>query len=93
MPDAADIEQPAKASRESLIEGIRTVAIADSTISRELHRGRNLEQLSAGHQPRLVAWTQAANRPCRRLLTTLGMAEVDRFVKYDRQQVLYALSR
>jgi RimJ/RimL family protein N-acetyltransferase len=41
---------------------------------------------------RLVAWTQAANHRCRRLLTAIGMSEVDRFVKYELDQVLYALT-
>jgi RimJ/RimL family protein N-acetyltransferase len=40
---------------------------------------------------RVVAWTQVANARSQRLLTALGMVAVERFVKYGRPQVLYAL--
>jgi RimJ/RimL family protein N-acetyltransferase len=40
---------------------------------------------------RVVAWTQVANQRSRRLLYALGMAEIDRFVKHGRPQLLYAL--
>jgi RimJ/RimL family protein N-acetyltransferase len=41
---------------------------------------------------RLVAWTQVADQPARRLLAALGMTETERFTRRERPQVLYALA-
>jgi len=41
----------------------------------------------------LVAVTQAANVPSRRLLESTGWTELDRFVEFGEPQVMYALSR
>jgi 8-oxo-dGTP pyrophosphatase MutT (NUDIX family)/GNAT superfamily N-acetyltransferase len=43
--------------------------------------------------PRIIAVTQEANQRSRRLLESLGMILVDRFVEFDAPQAMYALHR
>ncbi|MBL1097079.1 GNAT family N-acetyltransferase [Streptomyces coffeae] len=44
-------------------------------------------------RPEVVAVTQEANAPSRRLLEALGMRQVDAFTEFGAPQVMYALTR